>query len=190
MIIYTQTGWRVHKRFRFRWPNGKSWNSNNGRRNYNCWNYYTYTFICEAYNIYIQLMLIATVWLGTIGFIDDYIKVFKKNKKGLAGKFKIIGQIGVGIIVGASMYWSDAVTIKSKNYNINKTIIEHQNVDNKRAYFWEETKSLKTTIPFVKNNELDYTWLISWINPELKKYSWLVFYSNNSSYSYISIKRS
>ena len=73
------------------------------------------------------------------------------------------------------MYWSDAVTIKSKNYNINKTIIEDQNVDNKKAYFWEETKSLKTTIPFVKNNELDYTWLISWINPELKKYSWLVF---------------
>ena len=120
-------------------------------------------------------MLIATFWLGTIGFIDDYIKVFKKNKKGLAGKFKIIGQIGVGIIVGASMYWSDAVTIKSKNYNMNKTIIEDQNVDNKMAYFWEETKSLKTTIPFVKNNELDYTWLISWINPELIKYSWLVF---------------
>ena len=129
----------------------------------------------NLYNIYIQLMLIATLWLGTIGFIDDYIKVFKKNKKGLAGKFKIIGQIGVGIIVGASMYWSDAVTIKSKNYNINKTIIEDQNVDNKMAYFWEETKSLKTTIPFVKNNELDYTWLISWINPELIKYSWLVF---------------
>ena len=129
----------------------------------------------NLYNIYIQLMLIATFWLGTIGFIDDYIKVFKKNKKGLAGKFKIIGQIGVGIIVGASMYWSDAVTIKSKNFNINKTIIEDQNVDNKIAYFWEETKSLKTTIPFVKNNELDYTWLISWINPELIKYSWLVF---------------
>ena len=129
----------------------------------------------NLYNIYIQLMLIATFWLGTIGFIDDYIKVFKKNKKGLAGKFKIIGQIGVGIIVGASMYWSDAVTIKSKNYNMNKTIIEDQNVDNKMAYFWEETKSLKTTIPFVKNNELDYTWLISWINPELIKYSWLVF---------------
>lgn len=129
----------------------------------------------NLYNIYIQLMLTATFWLGTIGFIDDYIKVFKKNKKGLAGKFKIIGQIGVGIIVGASMYWSDAVTIKSKNFNINKTIIENQNIDNKKAYFWEETKSLKTTIPFVKNNELDYTWLISWINPELKKYSWLVF---------------
>ena len=65
-------------------------------------------------NIYIQLMLIATVWLGIIGFIDDYIKVFKKNKKGLAGKFKVIGQIGVGVIVGAAMYWSDGVTIKSK----------------------------------------------------------------------------
>ena len=76
-------------------------------------------------NIYIQLMLVATVWLGLIGFLDDYIKVFKKNKKGLAGKFKVIGQIGVGIIVGASMYWSDSVTIKSKTY-YNTEIIANQ----------------------------------------------------------------
>ena len=127
-------------------------------------------------NIYIQLMLIATVWLGLIGFLDDYIKVFKKNKKGLAGKFKVIGQIGVGIIVGASMYWSDSVTIKSKTYYNTEILAEQQeSFQESKSYFWEETKSLKTTIPFVKNNEFDYSWLISWISPELSKYSWLVF---------------
>lgn len=127
-------------------------------------------------NIYIQLMLVATVWLGLIGFLDDYIKVFKKNKKGLAGKFKVIGQIGVGIIVGASVYWSDSVTIKSKTY-YNTEILANQQESSQesKSYFWEETKSLKTTIPFVKNNEFDYSWLISWISPELSKYSWLVF---------------
>jgi phospho-N-acetylmuramoyl-pentapeptide-transferase len=127
-------------------------------------------------NIYIQLMLVATIWLGLIGFIDDYIKVFKKNKKGLAGKFKVIGQIGVGIIVGASMLWSDSVTIKSKTYYKTEILAEHQESSQElKSYFWEETKSLKTTIPFVKNNEFDYSWLITWISPELSKYSWLVF---------------
>ena len=127
-------------------------------------------------NIYIQLMLVATVWLGLIGFLDDYIKVFKKNKKGLAGKFKVIGQIGVGIIVGASMYWSDSVTIKSKTYYKTEILANQQESSQEsKSYFWEETKSLKTTIPFVKNNEFDYSWLISWISPELSKYSWLVF---------------
>jgi len=96
-------------------------------------------------NIYIQLMIVATVWLGAIGFIDDYIKVFKKNKKGLAGKFKVIGQIGVGLIVGLTMYLSDDVS------------------------------TIKTTIPFIKNNEFDYAWLLTWISDDLAKYVWLVF---------------
>ena len=96
-------------------------------------------------NIYIQLMIVATVWLGAIGFIDDYIKVFKKNKKGLAGKFKVIGQIGVGLIVGFTMYLSDDVS------------------------------TIKTTIPFIKNNEFDYAWLLTWISDDLAKYVWLVF---------------
>ena len=126
-------------------------------------------------NIYIQLMLIATVWLGVIGFIDDYIKVFKKNKKGLAGKFKVIGQIGVGVIVGAAMYWSDGVTIKSKTFYANEISVNSNDDYNNKDYSWEETKSLKTTIPFVKNNEFDYSWLITWISSDLKKYSWLVF---------------
>ena len=126
-------------------------------------------------NIYIQLMLIATVWLGVIGFIDDYIKVFKKNKKGLAGKFKVIGQIGVGVIVGAAMYWSDGVTIKSKTFYASEISVNSNDDYNNKNYSWEETKSLKTTIPFVKNNEFDYSWLITWISSDLKKYSWLVF---------------
>ena len=126
-------------------------------------------------NIYIQLMLIATVWLGVIGFIDDYIKVFKKNKKGLAGKFKVIGQIGVGVIVGAAMYWSDGVTIKSKTFHASEISVNSNDEYNNKDYSWEETKSLKTTIPFVKNNEFDYSWLITWISSDLKKYSWLVF---------------
>ena len=96
-------------------------------------------------NIYIQLMIVATVWLGTIGFIDDYIKVFKKNKKGLAGKFKVIGQIGVGLIVGVTMYLSDDVS------------------------------TIKTTIPFIKNNEFDYAWLLTWISDDLAQYVWLIF---------------
>ena len=126
-------------------------------------------------NIYIQLMLIATIWLGVIGFIDDYIKVFKKNKKGLAGKFKVIGQIGVGVIVGAAMYWSDGVTIKSKTFHASEISVNSNDDYNNKDYSWEETKSLKTTIPFVKNNEFDYSWLITWISSDLKKYSWLVF---------------
>ena len=126
-------------------------------------------------NIYIQLMIIATIWLGLIGFIDDYIKVFKKNKKGLAGKFKVIGQIGVGIIVGVSMYWSESVTIKSKNFNNTEIAISAEGEKENFEFTWEETKSLKTTIPFVKNNEFDYSWLITWISPSLKKYSWIVF---------------
>ena len=126
-------------------------------------------------NIYIQLMLVSTVWLGLIGFLDDYIKVFKKNKKGLAGKFKVIGQIGVGIIVGVSMYWSESVTIKSKTF-YNTEITENYNeYKDQKNYYWEETKSLKTTIPFIKNNEFDYSWLITWVNPELKNLAWLAF---------------
>jgi phospho-N-acetylmuramoyl-pentapeptide-transferase len=96
-------------------------------------------------NVYTLLMIISTIWLGAIGFIDDYIKVFKKNKKGLAGKFKVIGQIGVGLIVGITMYLSD------------------------------DFDSLKTTIPFVKNNEFDYSWLLTWISEDLAQYSWLIF---------------
>lgn len=125
-------------------------------------------------NIYIQLMIISTIWLGVIGFIDDYIKVFKKNKKGLAGKFKILGQIGVGIIVGVALYFSNDVTIMSKvDVPIENT---QQLIDNaQETTDWVQTKSTKTTIPFIKNNEFDYAWLLTWIDEDLAKYVWLIF---------------
>lgn len=101
-------------------------------------------------NIYIITLLITTVWLGLIGFADDYIKVFKKNKEGLAGKFKIIGQVGVGVIVGSLLYFNDDVTIK------------HQ-VGEGEAAVWQESGDMVTTIPFVKSHEFDYQSLVSWL---------------------------
>ena len=101
-------------------------------------------------NIYIQLLLITTVWLGLIGFLDDYIKVFRKNKDGLKGRFKIIGQIGIGIIVGATLYYHDGVVIRefSTPVSVESGVIETPS--------FQDVKALKTTIPFLKNNELNY----------------------------------
>ena len=128
-------------------------------------------------NIYIITMIVATVWLALIGFLDDYIKVFKKNKEGLAGKFKVFGQVGVGIIVGCLLYFHDGVIIKEKVYTPPSDYqIELQEVEGEDSprsnYKWVETKSTKTTIPFVKNNEFDYSWLLP---TSLKDYTWLIF---------------
>jgi len=129
-------------------------------------------------NIYIQLMLISTVLLGTIGFIDDYIKVFKKNKKGLAGKFKIIGQVFVGLVVGAMLYFNDGVLVKQK---VLKSGISTENITDKQKktdekdFQWEETKSMITTIPFFKNNEFDYAVLIDWCCENAMDWIWLIF---------------
>lgn len=123
-------------------------------------------------NIYVQTMIIVTVWLGLIGFIDDYIKVFKKNKAGLAGKFKVVGQIGVGIIVGSMLYFSPDVTIKEKMSDHPAT---YSQVQREGTSDWVETKSTKTTIPFIKNNEFDYAWLIDWMGEGARKYTWVVF---------------
>jgi len=125
-------------------------------------------------NVYIILMLIVTIWLGLIGFLDDYIKVFKKNKKGLAGKFKVIGQIGVGIIVGCTLYFNSTVTIKEKilltDPSANYALATQEDLPcDDAGYVWHETKSLKTTIPFVKNNEFDYSWILGTSN------SWWAF---------------
>ena len=109
-------------------------------------------------NIYIILMIISTIWLGIICFIDDYIKVFKKDKEGLAGRFKIIGQVGLGIIIGFTIYFNDGITIKEE--------IRGDAVVNQEVVFGEEIKSLKTTIPFVKNNEFDYSRLVSWMGDD------------------------
>jgi phospho-N-acetylmuramoyl-pentapeptide-transferase len=132
-------------------------------------------------NVYIILMLVSTVWLGTIGFIDDYIKVFKKNKEGLKGKFKVIGQIGIGIIVGATLYFHPSVTTKERVYTSGQSAYSIDTaLANKKdlqmpKYAANETKSLKTTIPFVKNNEFDYDVIVKWICDDCMKWGWIVF---------------
>lgn len=115
----------------------------------------------DLQNIYIQLLLITTVWLGAIGFLDDYIKVFKKNKEGLAGKFKIVGQIGIGIIVGATLYFHDEVVIRDFQtpVSIEEGIVETP------AY--QDVKVAKTTIPFVKNNELNYESVLGFLGESM-----------------------
>lgn len=120
-------------------------------------------------NIYIVLLIVTTVWMGTIGFIDDYIKTFKKNKEGLKGKFKVVGQVGLGIFVGAVMYLHPDVTIRFEN-----KVITENNAQVITSTSPEE-KSLTTTIPFVKNNELDYTKAVSWISEGAASYAWLIF---------------
>lgn len=132
--------------------------------------------LAKLENIYIILLLITTIWMGIIGFIDDYIKKFKQNKEGLKGRFKVLGQVGLGIIVGATLYFSDDVTIKEKLpiAQQQELLAENPNIAPAKL-FEEEAKSTKTTIPFVKGNEFDYSSLITWINPDLQKYSWIIF---------------
>ncbi|WP_111671617.1 phospho-N-acetylmuramoyl-pentapeptide-transferase [Algoriphagus litoralis] len=112
-------------------------------------------------NVYIILLLISTVWLGLIGFLDDYIKVFRKNKEGLKGRFKIVGQIGIGIIVGATLYYNDDVVIRefSTPVSIEEGVVETPS--------FQDVKALKTTIPFVKNNELDYEHILGFLGESM-----------------------
>ncbi len=125
-------------------------------------------------NIYVILLIITTLWMGAIGFIDDFLKIKKKNKEGLAGKFKVMGQVGLGIVIGCVMYFHPEVTIKQEKENQTEAIVKGQQKDITKV-FEAEIKSTKTTIPFVKNNELDYADFISWISPEFTKYAWIVF---------------
>ncbi len=128
-------------------------------------------------NIYVILMLITTVWLGTLGFIDDYIKVFKKNKKGLPGKYKILSQIALGTIIGFVLYFSGDVVIRTKVSNPDQhnivEVIDNRSEDNSTYYV--DIKSTKTTIPFFKDNEFDYAQLIWFLGDKAAKYSWIVF---------------
>jgi phospho-N-acetylmuramoyl-pentapeptide-transferase len=133
-------------------------------------------------NIYIILMLVTTIWLGLIGFLDDYIKIFKKNKAGLAGKFKIAGQIVLGIIVGLTLFFSKDVIIIEKVSFSNLTSRERIELLDPAVPFSAqqeiemERKSTKTTIPFIKNNEFDYAWLVSFINADHRQlWTWLAF---------------
>ena len=131
-------------------------------------------------NIYVILVLISTIWLGLIGFLDDYIKVFKKDKQGLPGKLKVLGQIGLALIIGSTMYFSNSIVIKER---VRQTAYVpaadvfsmEKSLDNSRIFSKPAVKSTKTTIPFVKNNEFDYEWLISWMGSGAKNWTWLVF---------------
>lgn len=121
-------------------------------------------------NIYIILMIITTVWLGSLGFLDDYIKVFKKDKEGLHGKFKIIAQVGLGLIVGLALYLSPNVVIREN--------VEFRNQDNvieRVSYEAVGAKSTQTTIPFVKNNNLDYESLVSFMGDYAEPAAWILF---------------
>lgn len=120
-------------------------------------------------NIYIILLIITTIWMGIIGFVDDYIKIFKKDKKGLKGRFKILGQVVLGLIVGAVLYFHPEVTIKEKDTT---RITENFKVE---RVFGQDIKALRTNVPFFKNNELDYADWISWAGDGLETYAWLIF---------------
>ena len=122
-------------------------------------------------NIYIILLIVTTLWMGTIGFIDDYIKIFKKDKQGLKGIFKVIGQVGLGLIVGSVLYFNPNVTLRTEvdktvNFNQTESMISQAPV---------EEKSTVTTIPFVKNNQLDYAELLAWTGEGYENWAWLVF---------------
>ena len=119
-------------------------------------------------NIYIILLLFTTLWMGIIGFIDDYIKIFKNNKKGLKGSFKVIGQIMLGIVISLTIYFHPDITIKQKISEFSKS----SKFQNKT--FYQEEKSTKTTIPLVKDNEFDYYYLIEWSSIP-KSMTWVIF---------------
>ncbi|MFN8115758.1 MAG: phospho-N-acetylmuramoyl-pentapeptide-transferase [Bacteroidia bacterium] len=135
----------------------------------------------KIHNVYIVLMLISTVWLGCIGFLDDYIKVFKKNKEGLQGRFKVVGQIGIGLLVGSVFYFHPDVVIKERvtanqqaAYSFDEAISTTKNLTLPK-YASTPTKTIKTTIPFVKNNEFDYAQVLSFMGDNAQKYGWLIF---------------
>jgi len=122
-------------------------------------------------NIYVILLLVTTLWMGFIGFLDDYIKVFKKNKEGLKGKFKVLGQIGLGLFVGFMLYFNNNITIKEK-----LPISQQIKIENgKRVVFGEAHKSTKTTVPFLKNNELDYADALRFLGDDFKEFGWIIF---------------
>lgn len=133
----------------------------------------------KLHNIYIILMLITTVWMGVIGFIDDYIKVFRKNKEGLAGKFKVVGQVGLGLIIGYAMFFHNDIVVREKipaqtpDLSYYRTFEESKKVHN--YYVTEDVKSTKTNVPFYKNNEFDYAKLLKFMGDGYEKYAFWVF---------------
>jgi len=125
--------------------------------------------LAKLNNIYIILLIVTTLWMGTIGFIDDYIKIFKKDKQGLKGIFKVIGQVGLGLIVGTVLYLSPDVTVRKD------TLTSRVKIENNIKPADLEEKSTATTIPFFKNNEFDYAEVLSFMGDDYKNYAWLIF---------------
>lgn len=122
-------------------------------------------------NIYVMLLIVTTLWMGTIGFIDDYIKIFKKDKEGLKGKFKVVGQVGLGLIVGYILYFHPSVTVRTDTSRID-IFNTTQNVISQGGL---EEKSTATTIPFFKNNEFDYAEILSFMGDGYQDWAWLIF---------------
>jgi phospho-N-acetylmuramoyl-pentapeptide-transferase len=122
-------------------------------------------------NVYIILLIVTTIWMGIIGFIDDYIKIFKKDKQGLKGIFKVFGQVGLGIIVGSVLYFSPVVTVRTESAT-ETTFNQTTQTMVKKAI---DVKSTATTIPFLKNNEFDYAELIAWTGDDYHNWAWLIF---------------
>jgi phospho-N-acetylmuramoyl-pentapeptide-transferase len=124
-------------------------------------------------NIYVIMLIVTTLWMGAIGFLDDYLKKFKQDKAGLPGKFKVLGQVGLGIFVGAIMFFHPDVTVKREKINpVNATELIAQNSPRE---FYPAENTLLTTIPFVKENEFNYESLITWAGDSYKDYIWLIF---------------
>ena len=121
-------------------------------------------------NIYMALMLVATIWLGTLGFLDDYLKIHRHNKDGMKGSFKIVGQVGLGLIVGLTMWFSPDITMRE---NVEVVVPEAQ--ETVIMYTSEDVKSTQTTIPFVKNNNFDYAYLTQWMGSHAATGGWIVF---------------
>jgi len=134
----------------------------------------------DILNVYVILMIITTIWLGFIGFLDDYIKTFKKNKEGLAGRFKIIGQVILGLIIGLTLYLNDDVVVR-ENIKVDQTITAKESVSlnsidtEEGVLTGKNVKSTRTTIPFFKNNEFDYEYLVSFMGKHSQKAAWVVF---------------
>jgi phospho-N-acetylmuramoyl-pentapeptide-transferase len=128
--------------------------------------------LAKLQNIYILLLIVTTLWMGTIGFIDDYIKIFKKDKQGLKGIFKVVGQVGLGIIVGSVLYFSPVVTVRT---DTGKTDIFKTTSETVIKQTPVEEKSTATTIPFFKNNEFDYAEVLAWTGEGYEKWAWLIF---------------
>lgn len=126
----------------------------------------------KLHNIYIVLLIVTTLWMGTIGFIDDYIKIFKKDKEGLKGIFKVFGQVGLGIIVGSVLYFSPVVTVRT---DTGKSDIFKTSTETVIQPLSLEEKSTATTIPFFKNNEFDYAEVLAWTGEGYEKWAWLIF---------------